>query len=98
MPVPSTSPVRLTLYLAGNDASARRARESLGRISKSLSATVRIEIVDVLENPGRAELAGIIATPTLSQDDSDPPRRIVGDFSDFERVSEFFGLVQQEPD
>ena len=92
------NPVDLRLYIAGESAGARRARENLSRMSKLLPATARVEIVDVLLEPERAEAAGILATPTLSNDGFDPPRRIVGDLADVDRVLHFFGIVPREPD
>lgn len=52
----------------------------------------KIEIIDVLARPELAEQAGILATPTLSYEHADRPRRIVGDLSDTRRVLEFLGI------
>lgn len=52
----------------------------------------KIEIIDVLVSPERAEQAGILATPTLSYEHATRPRRIVGDLSDTKRVLEFLGI------
>lgn len=51
-----------------------------------------VEIIDVLIRPELAERAGVIATPTLSYENSIRPRRIVGDLSDTKRVLEFLGI------
>jgi circadian clock protein KaiB len=51
-----------------------------------------VEIIDVLLKPDLAEKAGILATPTLSYEHPERPRRIVGDLSDVGRVLEFLGI------
>ena len=90
MPV---APFVLRLYIAGNSANSRRAAQDLDRLRASLiSKGWQIEVVDVLQRPDLAERAGIIATPTLSYEAGDRPRRIVGDLSDTRRVLNFLGI------
>ena len=43
-------------------------------------------IIDVLERPQLAEEDKILATPTLIRESPTPPRRIIGDLSDPEKV------------
>lgn len=84
------------LYVAGNSASSRRAEQNLAHLKKYVKPEQwRIEIIDVLLKPELAEQAGILATPTLSYEDSTRPRRIVGDLSDTRRVLEFLGIEPQ---
>ena len=45
-----------------------------------------VEIVDVLENPQRAEDEKILATPTLIKQLPPPLRRVIGDLSDKAKV------------
>lgn len=79
--------------MSGASASSRRAQENLARLkAESLPTTFQVEIIDVLKEPGRAEKAGILATPTLSYGDQSRPRRIVGDLGDTARVLEFLGI------
>ncbi|MGD9884036.1 MAG: circadian clock KaiB family protein [Reyranella sp.] len=83
----------LRLYIAGNSASSRRAEQNLARLQKYMKAGEwKIEVIDVLLVPELAEKAGILATPTLSFDRSDRPRRIVGDLGDIRRVLDFLGI------
>lgn len=83
----------LRLYIAGNSASSRLAEQNVRRMLPLIkSEGWDIEIVDVLSRPELAEQAGIIATPTLSYEQSNRPRRIVGDLSDTRRVLEFLGI------
>jgi len=83
----------LRLYIAGDSISSRRAQQNLRRLKTVIeSDSWTIEIVDVLESPALAEEAAIIATPTLTWEDGERVRRIVGDLSDTRRVLEFLGI------
>lgn len=87
----------LRLYVAGNSASSRRARQNLERLRASLdSRGWDVETVDVLDRPDLAESARIIATPTLSYEDASRARRIIGDLSDTLRVLEFLGIDEED--
>ncbi|PSC06037.1 circadian clock protein KaiB [Alsobacter soli] len=86
----------LRLYVAGHNAAAQRARENRLRLLAASHAIAEIEVVDVLEQPGLAEAAGILATPTLSDETRHPPRRIVGDLSDHARVLSFLAIRSEE--
>lgn len=55
-----------------------------------------VEVIDVLAQPQLAERAGVLATPTLSYEHPDRPRRIIGDLSDAKRVLEFLGIEPRE--
>ncbi len=84
----------LRLYIAGESASSRRAEKGIAALQARIPADVwEVEVIDVLAHPERAEQAGILATPTLSYEDSTRPRRIVGDLSDTERVLAFLGIA-----
>jgi circadian clock protein KaiB len=88
---PLSKPI-LRLYIAGNSATARRAEQQLLHLKSRIDSDWTVEVVDVLTNPEQAEQAGILATPTLSYEHSDRPRRIVGDLGDAKRVLEFLGI------
>ena len=77
----------LTLYVAGTSPRTQIAIDNLNRIcSEDLSGKYDLEIVDVLENPQRAEDERILATPTLIKQLPPPLRRVIGDLSDKEKV------------
>lgn len=77
----------LTLYVTGTSPRAKVAIENLNRIcSQELDGRYELEIVDVLENPQRAEDERILATPTLIKQLPPPLRRVIGDLSDKEKV------------
>jgi circadian clock protein KaiB len=86
----------LRLYIAGASATARRAEKQLAAIQARVKPELKVEIIDVHERPELAERAGILATPTLTYEHSDRPRRIVGDLGDTTRVLEFLGIELKE--
>ncbi len=90
------SEILLRLYIAGSSATSRRAESSLLDLQRAVGPKCRVEIVDVLASPELAERAGVLATPTLSYDNPDRPRRVIGDLSDAKRVLEFLGIEAKE--
>lgn len=82
----------LRLYIAGKSAASQRALDNLEKLKALLPGVAHVEVVDVLERPELAERAAILATPTLSYEQTEYPRRVVGDLSDAKRVFEFLGL------
>lgn len=85
--------LRLTLYVAGQNPRSDRAIAQLRRaLQQRLGLSPQVDTVDVLDRPDLAEEALILATPTLVKEEPDPPRRIMGDLSDTERVIEGLGL------
>ncbi len=77
----------LTLYVTGTSPRTKIAIDNLDRICKQeLDGRYELEIVDVLENPQRAEDEKILATPTLIKQLPLPLRRVIGDLSDKEKV------------
>lgn len=86
----------LRLYLAGETPGAHRALESRTRLIEATGGVLEIEIVDIFEHPGEAERAGILATPTLSDDSVNPPRRLIGDIGDVAQVLDFFGYRNKD--
>jgi circadian clock protein KaiB len=83
----------LSLFVSGNSPTSLRARSNLANLqANGLPSHWDVEVVDVLKNPGRAEQAGILATPTLSVPHPSRPRRIVGDLGDAAKVLEFLGI------
>ncbi len=75
--------VVLTLYVAGANPRSERAIQNLRQIGEAFFAgRCLIQIVDVLRRPEAAEVARIMATPTLVREQPQPERRIIGDLSD----------------
>ena len=86
----------LRLYVAGETPGARRALANRRRLIKALDGEIQIEVVDILARPEEAERAGILATPTLSDDSIDPPRRLIGDISNVAEVLAYFGHARKD--
>jgi circadian clock protein KaiB len=77
----------LTLYVTGTSPRANIAIGNLQRIcEQELVGQYELEVVDVLENPQRAEDEKILATPTLIKQLPPPLRRVIGDLSDKDKV------------
>lgn len=86
----------LRLYIASHSPGAQRALDSRQRLIEALGGRIDIEIVDILAYPEEAEKAGILATPTLSDDAIHPPRRLVGDISNIAEVLGYFGYLKKD--
>jgi circadian clock protein KaiB len=77
----------LTLYVTGSSPRAQTAITNLRRIcDQDLKGEYALDIVDVLQNPERAEKERILATPTLIKQLPPPLRRVIGDLSDKDKV------------
>ncbi len=84
----------LRLYVTDQTPRSEQAIINLRRICESrLHDCYEIDIVDVLEQPQRAEREKIIATPTLIRVSPPPCRRIIGDLSDTDKVLNSLGLA-----
>ena len=89
----------LTLYIAG----ARRSADLVTRVTeeaRSLGDAVRLSVVDVLDDPARAEQDAVLATPMIVRWAPAPVRRITGDVVDLTALlpveSESYDLEQLE--
>ena len=79
--------LKLRLSVAGDSPRAQHAISSLGRLEATpLAGRYHLEVVDVLQEPERAEADHVLATPTLLRLSPAPTRRILGDLGDLERL------------
>lgn len=81
--------IRLRLYVAGNAPNSTAALHNLKAILPAddhAHRLVELEVVDVLEQPGRALADGVLVSPTLLRLSPAPVVRIVGNLSDRETV------------
>jgi circadian clock protein KaiB len=77
----------LRLYVAGQTPLSVEAFNNLKRICEEhLHGRYRIEVVDLLVNPTLARGDQILAVPTLVRQLPPPVKKIIGDFSNSERV------------
>lgn len=77
----------LRLYVAGQTPKSITAFDNLKKICEEhLAGKYRIEVIDLLDNPGLAKGDQILAIPTLVRKLPEPIKKIIGDLSNKERV------------
>ena len=77
----------LRLYVTGQTPRSLRSVENLQRLcERHLKDCFSLEVIDIYQQPALAAEGQIIAAPTLVKAMPLPLRRLVGDFSDSERV------------
>jgi circadian clock protein KaiB len=83
----------LRLYVAGQTRKSLTAIANLRRFCEEhLAGKYRLEVIDLLDDPGRAQMDQILAIPTLVRKLPAPIRKIIGDLSNTERVLIGFDL------
>lgn len=86
----------LELYVLGPGGRGDVALENLEPLLEHhLGGRYRLEVIDVMQEPQRAEAARVLATPTLLKVRPAPVHRIVGDMSVTDRVLVGLGLRRQ---
>ncbi len=84
----------LRLYVAGQSAKSLAARANLLKLCEAyLAGRHRIEVIDLLEHPGRARDDQILAIPTLVRRSPEPMKKVIGDLSDTQRVLDGLNIV-----
>jgi circadian clock protein KaiB len=84
----------LRLYVTGTTRLSMRAFETTREICDTyLMGRHELEVVDLYEFPEAAAREQIVAIPTLVRVLPGPPRRILGDLSDRERILAVLGLA-----
>jgi circadian clock protein KaiB len=84
---PAASVYYLRLYVAGGSPTSVEAFINLKALCETyLAGRYEIEVIDLLEFPGLAGGAGIIAVPTLVRRLPKPTCMVIGDLSDIDRV------------
>jgi circadian clock protein KaiB len=77
----------LRLFVSGFTPRSRRAIDNLQNIcERYLAGRHRIEVVDLNQSPELAHEEQIIAIPTLLKVRPLPPRRVIGDLSQVDKV------------
>jgi circadian clock protein KaiB len=75
-------PWKLSLYIAGQSPRSLRAFANLTSLCEEhLAGRYEIELVDLIDDPGRARSDDILAIPTLIRRLPSPLRKIIGDLS-----------------
>ena len=86
---PKKSPIEyvLRLYVTGQTPRSVQSVENLKKLcEKYLKGRFKLEVVDIYQQPALAAEGQIIAAPTVIKLMPLPLRRLVGDFSDQNRV------------
>jgi len=87
----------LTLYVSGASPRSAQALDTVRRLcDEDLAGQVQLEVVDVADEPDLAGRDGIVAVPTLVKRLPAPPRQLVGDLADVDRLR--VGLDLAVPD
>ncbi|TFV78338.1 circadian clock protein KaiB [Blastococcus sp. CT_GayMR19] len=77
----------LRLYVSGASPHSAQALETVRRLcDEELAGQVELEVVDVADEPDLAARDRIVAVPTLVRRLPPPPRQLVGDLADVDRV------------
>ncbi len=77
----------LKLYVAGHTPNSVRAISSVKKLMENeFHGSYILEIIDVLKNPDLALDYEILATPTLIRVMPPPPKRVIGDLSNRDKV------------
>ncbi len=83
----ASSEYLLRLYVAGQTPKSIQAFANLKEICEThLKGRYRIEVVDLMENPALARGDQILALPAVVRQLPPPVKKIIGDFSNAERV------------
>jgi circadian clock protein KaiB len=86
---PDDNPPRwsLTLYVSGASPHSAQALETVRRLcDEELPGQVELQVVDVADEPALAVRDRIVAVPTLVKRLPPPPRQLVGDLADVDRM------------
>jgi circadian clock protein KaiB len=83
----------LRLYVTGATDRSSRAISNIRWICEHhLKGRYDLRVVDIYQQPALAKTYEIIAAPTLVKSEPLPPKRLIGDFSDRERLVAGLGL------
>ena len=88
---------QFTLFIAGESPRSQRAIANLRRIAQErLGGDYELDVVDVQQDPERAEQERILTTPTLVKRAPEPRRRVTGDLTNAEQVLIALSLIPDE--
>ncbi len=77
----------LKLYIAGSTPRSTQAIMNIRRIcEENLKGRYELEIIDIYQQPVLAKGEQIVATPTLIKKLPAPLRKVIGDFSNTDRI------------
>jgi circadian clock protein KaiB len=92
----ATTVVVLRLYIVGGAPNSVQAIANLEAICREyLKEGHKLEVVDVLKQPGRAMAEGVLVTPSLAKLSPLPTANVVGNLSDKAKVLLALGLKRK---
>jgi hypothetical protein len=86
-----TERVQFTAYVAGPD-QAKAVNKRLRELCRPVGVEAQVRVIDVTAEPGVAEEANIIGTPTVVLEAPAPRKRLIGQLDDDRRASLALGL------
>jgi hypothetical protein len=94
----AAAPVELALYLSLPWPSSLKAKRNLEKVLSSFQASqVRLTIYDLAKDPHRAEMDGIVFSPTLVKQWPEPRAWVMGDLSDRRVLANLLLMCGLEP-
>lgn len=97
--IPDPGIYSLRLYIADHTPRSVLALSNLTKLcEKHLAGRYRLEVVDLVKNPERAQADRIVAIPTLVRKLPTPIRKYIGNLSDPESLLIDFDLLPPEVD
>lgn len=90
------SDVRLVVFVTGDTSRSRKALSNIRAICEQARPDFTMEIVNIQEEPSRAEEENIWATPALIKKDPPPVQRMIGNFSRTEDVLRGLNLEMEQ--
>jgi circadian clock protein KaiB len=85
------------VFVAGESWRSQRVVRSLHELCADHGISrYSVEVIDVLEDPDRAERDRVLALPMVMRVAPEPAARVVGDLSDGPLAAEVLGLTQPE--
>ena len=89
-------PMRLRLFVAGNETNSRQARANLDRLcAEYFDGRTEIEIIDVLKDFRAAVADRVLVTPALIVMAPAPRVVVLGNLSDTDRVLAALGIEKR---
>lgn len=77
----------LRLYVTGNTPRSAQAIANVHALCEEyLAGRYDLQVIDIYQQPTEAKAQQIIAAPTLIKSEPSPPKRLIGDLSNRDRV------------
>lgn len=88
----------LRLYVTGSTPRSAKAITTIHALCEEhLKGRYDLKVVDIYQQPDDAKTEQIIAAPTLVKSEPFPPKRLIGDLSDRDKVLVGLDLAQSVP-